>query len=175
MLANARYSTERGQFPAHSLSWTEAVAFCDALSAHEEEKRAGRTYRLPTEAEWEYACRPAPRRCTPSGTAASLDQANLEAEFPAPQIPPPPKGTARLAVGTYVPNAWGLYDMHGNVYRVVPDWYDPDYYEKAPPRDPPWPEGESDAGQPDTSAPGRRLSGESDVRSIGLSLHERPA
>src|SRR5207248_1813596 len=55
-------------------------------------------------------------------------------------IPLPPRGTGLVAVGTYPPNAWGLYDMHGNVSEWCQDWHDYDYYEKSPLRDPPGPE-----------------------------------
>jgi len=95
------------------VSWYDAVAFCKWLS-HKE----GKPYRLPTEAEWEYACRAG--TTTPFYTGDTL----------------PKELTARvlLKVGQGPPNRWGLYDMHGNVEEWCLDWYGP--YEPAPQADP---------------------------------------
>jgi len=95
--------------PVESISWDDAVAFCRKLSALD-----GRTYRLPTEAEWEYACR-AGSAGRFSGDAVLADQAWTEANSDGRTHP----------VGTKKPNAWGLYDMHGNVAEWCADWYGP--------------------------------------------------
>jgi formylglycine-generating enzyme required for sulfatase activity len=109
--------------PARDVSWEEATEFCHRLAELPEEKAAGRTYRLPTEAEWEYAAHPAP-----SGplhdVAGKLDdvawyQKNSDRGEPS-------------FVGQKWPNAWGLFDMQGNVAEWCSDWYGADYYAAAP-------------------------------------------
>jgi formylglycine-generating enzyme required for sulfatase activity len=127
-----------------TLSWDEAVTFCDKLSALPDERAAGRTYRLPTEAEWEYACR--------AGTRTRFSFGDVPADwakyaFFYGDITPrelffqehgPP---TTFPVGQKRPNAWGLYDMHGNVWEWCADWYGPDYYVHSPQDDPTGPEG----------------------------------
>jgi formylglycine-generating enzyme required for sulfatase activity len=117
-------------FPVDDVSWGDAVAFCAAISSRPEERALGHTYRLPTEAEWEYACR--------AGLASGLfhfgdklgkGQANFEKKK-APNNPTP--------VGSYRPNAWGLSDMHGNVFEWCSDWFAD--YEPEPATDPVGPE-----------------------------------
>jgi formylglycine-generating enzyme required for sulfatase activity len=114
-------------FPVDNVLWTEASDFCKKLSAVAAEKKAGRVYRLPTEAEWEYACRAG--TTTPFYFGNSLSPA-------AANVGLPPNDTGALGrtckVGSYRPNAWGLYDMHGNVWEYVLDWYDGDYYKRSP-------------------------------------------
>ncbi len=105
------------------VSWHEAVAFCRWLSELE-----GRPYRLPTEAEWEYACRAG--TATAYHTGPALDDPAFHKNVGRYEIPPP----VSLAVGRTLPNAWGLYDMHGNVEEWCLDWYGP--YEAGPQVDP---------------------------------------
>lgn len=100
--------------PVVMVTWQQTVDFCNWLS-----KKEGKPYRLPTEAEWEYACRAG--TTTPYNTSDKLtaEQANfgLAAD-----------GKKRIsagAVATYKPNAWGLHDMHGNVAEWCYDWYGP--------------------------------------------------
>jgi len=88
------------------VNWYDAQAFCRWLSDKE-----GYTYRLPNEAEWEYACR--------AGTTTAYHTGRM---LPATYFERP-KGS--LAVGQTPPNAWGLYDMHGNVEEWCYDWYGP--------------------------------------------------
>jgi sulfatase modifying factor 1 len=104
------------------VNYNEALAFCKWLSAKE-----GKTYRLPTEAEWEYACR--------AGTLSGLFMANKlpkelykKQEFNRDPIP------VSLKVGQFSPNKWGLYDTHGNVEEWCYDWYGP--YLATPQKDP---------------------------------------
>jgi formylglycine-generating enzyme required for sulfatase activity len=92
-----------GRFPVERVSFVEAKAFCDKLTAMAGER--GRVYRLPTEEEWEYACRAGSKTATHHGNAVSSKQANFNGD---------PHGRT-CPVGTYAPNAWGLFDMHGNV------------------------------------------------------------
>ncbi len=119
-------------FPVEMVDWGDAVAFCTALSARPEEKAAGRSYRLPSEAEWEYACRAglASGRFHFGGEKLRKDQANWRDA----------KLGRTCPVGMYLPNAWGLYDMHGNVDEWCHDWYDPTYYDGSPAADPPGPD-----------------------------------
>ncbi len=102
------------------VTWHEAVAFCRWLS-----KKEAKPYRLPTEAEWEYACRAG--TASPFSTGDSLPRDCLknarESWFPSP------RGrndeVVSLVVGQTPPNPWGLYDMHGNVEEWCHDWYGP--------------------------------------------------
>jgi formylglycine-generating enzyme required for sulfatase activity len=106
------------------VSWEDAQAFCRSLSERPEERAACRVYRLPTEAEWEYACRAggAGRFGFGDDEATTLDHAWVEGNSAATTHP----------VGQKRPNAWGLYDMHGNVWEWCGDWYEPGYYRQSP-------------------------------------------
>jgi formylglycine-generating enzyme required for sulfatase activity len=101
--------------PVETVSWEEAVTFCKRLSELPAEKSAGRVYRLPTEAEWEYACR------ADSETAYSFGENSESLSNYAWWSGNSQKRTH--AVGLKQPNAWGLYDMHGNVWEWCSDWY----------------------------------------------------
>ncbi|MHC4666692.1 MAG: SUMF1/EgtB/PvdO family nonheme iron enzyme [Planctomycetota bacterium] len=104
------------------VSWHEAVAFCQWLS-----KKERRPYRLPTEAEWEYACRAG--TATRFNTGDTLPEAYQKAQKHRSR---PEKVSTR--VGLTAPNAWGLYDMHGNVEEWCYDWYGP--YQAGQQKDP---------------------------------------
>jgi uncharacterized protein (TIGR02996 family) len=135
------------RFPVESVSWMEAVAFCAALSDRPAERAAGRQYRLPTEAEWEYACRAGTAWSAPFhfGYSLSSRQANFDGSRPyGLRTARGPNLRRPCVVGSYPPNAFGLYDMHGNVWEWCADWYDEHYYRHSPEFDPPGPaEGES--------------------------------
>jgi formylglycine-generating enzyme required for sulfatase activity len=122
--------------PVEQLLWREAVAFCKELSALPEEKKAGRVYRLPTEVEWEYACRAGTTTPFHFGAALSSRQANFNGNYPYGGAEKGPFLGATAKVGSYPPNAWGLYDMHGNVWEWCQDWYDEKYYAGSPKEDP---------------------------------------
>jgi formylglycine-generating enzyme required for sulfatase activity len=98
--------------PVEQVTWFDAVEFCDRLSAHTK-----RQYRLPSEAEWEYACRAGTTTPFYYGSTITPDLANYDSEVG--QTTP---------VGQYAyPNAWGLSDMHGNVWEWCADHWDGNY------------------------------------------------
>jgi formylglycine-generating enzyme required for sulfatase activity len=103
--------------PVEMVSWNDAVGFCRRLSALPEEQAAGLVYRLPTEAEWEYACR--------AGTTTAFSFGNLESKLGDFAWFSGNSENKTHSVGTRQPNPWGLYDMHGNVLEWCSDWYGP--------------------------------------------------
>jgi formylglycine-generating enzyme required for sulfatase activity len=137
------------EHPAVCVSWNDAQAFCTWLSAQE-----GTAYRLPTEAEWEYACRARTTTRFYSGDdedtlqeVANIADASLQEQWVWRTSDPPfPEGTHlppyakpwndrypfTAPVGRFKPNVFGLYDMLGNVGEWCSDWYDPDYYKQSP-------------------------------------------
>jgi formylglycine-generating enzyme len=103
--------------PVERVSWDEAVEYCRLLSVKE-----GKHYRLPTEAEWEYACRAGTTSPYNLGATISSDQANYDGTY---VFGDGKKGVYRaktVDVASFQPNAWGLYDMHGNVSEWCQDW-----------------------------------------------------
>jgi formylglycine-generating enzyme required for sulfatase activity len=115
-----------GDFPVENVSWGEAVEFCKKLSALPAERRAGRTYRLPSEAEWEYACRggASSYQVFHFGNSLSSGQANFRGTMPYGRAAKRPWLERTCKVGSYKPNAFGLYDMHGNVWEWCRDRYE---------------------------------------------------
>jgi len=113
--------------PLANVSWTDAVAFCRWLSGKE-----GKSHRLPTEAEWDSACRAGTTTLYSfGGDTASLEEYAWYFDN---------SDMKTHTVGQTRPNAWGLYDMHGNVYEFCADRYDVDYYAISPAGDPQGPE-----------------------------------
>ena len=100
------------------------MAFCKKLSDLPAEKAAGRKYRLPTEAEWEYCCRAGTSTPFHFGSALNGKQANCNGNYPYGTTETGPCLGKTSPVGSYPPNAWGLYDMHGNVWEWCQDWLD---------------------------------------------------
>ncbi|MFO0819474.1 MAG: SUMF1/EgtB/PvdO family nonheme iron enzyme [Pirellulales bacterium] len=135
---------DTSRFPVERVSWEDAVEFCRKLSSLPAERAAGRSYRLPTEAEWEYACRAGTTTPFFWGGVLNGDRANCHGNSP--------YGTAvkgaclqrTTRVGSYAANAWGLHDMHGNVYEWCSDWRDSEYYRTSPAADPAGPSTGSD-------------------------------
>ena len=115
-----------------NVSWEDAQEFLHRLSQKE-----GKQYRLPTEAEWEYACRAGTTGPFSFCAACNGRQANCNgSEKPYGTTTKGPWLVWTTAVGSYRPNAFGLYDMHGNVEEWCSDWYDEKYYATSPPENP---------------------------------------
>jgi formylglycine-generating enzyme required for sulfatase activity len=117
------------EFPVESISWHDAQDFCKKVASLPEVDGRGLTCRLPTEAEWEYACRAGTKTLYWFGETISKAQANYAGEY-----------GRTTKVGSYPANAWGLDDMHGNVWQWCQDWYAKDYYANSPRQDPPGPQ-----------------------------------
>jgi formylglycine-generating enzyme required for sulfatase activity len=115
--------------PVENVHWDEASAFCRKLAELPQERESRAEYRLPTEAEWEYACRAGTTTTWYSGD--DVDGLNEHAWFNNNA------GGKTHPVRQKSPNAWGLYDMHGNLWEWCNDWYDAAYYGKSPTDDPP--------------------------------------
>ncbi len=109
---------EGDDLPVETVTWEDAAKFCHKLSDKE-----GVHYRLPTEAEWEYACRAGTITPFYTGETIGTDQANYDGNH---TYADGRKGVFRertTKVGRFPPNAWGLCDMHGNVWEWCADWY----------------------------------------------------
>jgi formylglycine-generating enzyme required for sulfatase activity len=145
---NPRYTWQNPGFeqtdehPVVNVSWNDAEAFIGWLS-----RKEGKAFRLPTEAEWEYSCRAgtATRYFTgddPEGLAAVANVADGTAKEKHPDLTTiaARDGYVYTApVGRFQANAFGLYDMHGNVFEWCHDWYDAEYYKRSPVDDAPGP------------------------------------
>ncbi len=117
---------EEDNHPVLHVSWNDAGAYCKWMT-----DKTGKTLRLPTEAEWEYACRAGTTTPFNTGENLTTDQANYDGNFPYNSNP---KGKYRentIPVDSFASNAWGLYNMHGNVYEWCSDWYGEKYYEES--------------------------------------------
>jgi sulfatase modifying factor 1 len=129
--------------PVVNVSYNDATEFCAWLS-----KKQGKHYRLPTEAEWEYACRAGtvsryyngddPEKVTQIGNVRDAAWTSEFAERPSAQPAlHSSDGYASISpVGKFQPNHFGLFDMLGNAWEVCSDWYGEDYYAQSPDRDP---------------------------------------
>jgi len=121
-----------GKCPVERVSWRNVREFIRKLNQREGTDK----YRLPTEAEWEYAARAGTTSPFAFGTCLSTDQANYKGNYPMPGCSKGQYRKKTVPVASFAPNAWGLYDMHGNVWEWVQDWYDSDFYQKSPERNP---------------------------------------
>ncbi len=109
--------------PVDNMTWEQCQQFCIAASKH-----TGRAVRLPSEAQWEYACRAGTQ--TDYSFGNEIEKLDLYAWYGKNA------GDRSHEVATKEPNAWGLYDMHGNLWEWCADWYDPNYYTYSPSEDP---------------------------------------
>ncbi len=131
------------EHPVLCVSWDDAMAFCRWLS-----RKEGKTYRLPTEAEWEYACRAGTKTRYYSGDdpetlakVGNVADASAKAKVPDPMTIKASDGYLFTApVGQFKPNAFGLYDMHGNAWQWCADWFGEDYYGRSSVDDPKGPD-----------------------------------
>jgi formylglycine-generating enzyme required for sulfatase activity len=147
---NPKYSWRNPGFkqgddhPVVNVTWNDAVAMSKWLSEKE-----GKKYRLPTEAEWEYAARAGTRTRYHSGNdpqsllkVAKTFAADTKMRWPQWKdyaLAGRDGFEFTAPVGSFAPNALGLYDMHGNAWEWVADWYDENYYAQSPGYDPPGP------------------------------------
>ncbi|KOR31647.1 hypothetical protein TI05_12325, partial [Achromatium sp. WMS3] len=115
----------RGKRPVIYISWNDAVAYCKWLS-----EQTGKDYRLPTEAEWEYCCRAGTTTRYWWSDAVGKNNANCS------DCGSQWYNRRTVPVGSFKPNPWGLYDVHGNVWEWCNDWYADDYYQQSPDHDP---------------------------------------
>jgi uncharacterized protein (TIGR02996 family) len=122
--AGAVKGQDTSEHPVEEVTWQQAVEFCDQLSALPPEKKAKRRYRLPTEAEWEYACRAGTTTPFYFGRTLSAAQANFDGSQPYGKVRRGAYLAHTVPVGRYPPNPLGLYDMHGNIWEWCSDWYD---------------------------------------------------
>jgi hypothetical protein len=132
------HALEKGngdRHPIYYVSHSDAFMFCRKLT--DQERNTGRLpkgweYRLPTDAEWEYACRAGTTTATAFGDQLDSTQANFNGDWPHNGAPKGPRLGKAVPVGSYPPNAWGIHDMHGNVgeFTAAPgrhrggSWYD---------------------------------------------------
>jgi formylglycine-generating enzyme required for sulfatase activity len=130
-LTQAQYQAIMGNNPANfkgnnrpveNVSWDDAVAFCQKLS-----QRTGKKYRLPSEAEWEYACRAGTTTPFYFGESITPELVNYDGNYPYASAPKGQYRQQTTDVGTFPPNAFGLYDMHGNVWEWCQDDYQENY------------------------------------------------
>ena len=139
---------QTNEHPVVCIGWDDAMAFCKWLS-----RKEGKAYRLPTEAEWEYACRAGTTTRFYSGddpetlaTVGNVTDAAFKAKYP--DCPDAQQHTIKASdgyvytapVGQFKPNAFGLYDMHGNAWQWCSDWWGAGYYARSPLNDPKGPE-----------------------------------
>jgi len=112
--------------PVEMVDWEDAKAFCDRLSQH-----TGQKFRLPSEAEWEYACRAGTTTPFYFDETMTPDLVNYNGDYPYGDAPKDKYREETTPVGSFPPNAFGLYDMHGNVWEWCEDvWHK--NYEEAP-------------------------------------------
>ncbi len=128
---NEKVGFEGPQLPVENVEWSQAIMFCNLTG-----KNVGTKLHLPTEAQWEYACRAGTDTEFSTGHNISPDQANYKTDKSYQGSPTQPPYKRTVNVGSYAPNAFGLYDMHGNVEEWCMDVYNSKFYRYSPESDP---------------------------------------
>ena len=123
VMGNNPSQFKKNQNPVEMVSWNDSQDFLKKLS-----QKAGGTFRLPTEAEWEYACR--------AGSTTEYCFGDDESRLGDYAWYFTNSGSKPYSVGRKKPNAWGLYDMHGNIWEWCEDYYDECFYSKSPVENP---------------------------------------
>ena len=164
--AEAVKGLDTSRYPVETVTWYDAVEFCNTLSEKEARRpyyriagiarhakgwikdaqvsiEGGGGYHLPTEAQWEYACRAGTTTPFNFGAANNGALSNCNGQAPYGTEEQGPALGRTVPVGSYRPNAFGLYDMHGNVWEWCWDVYDEAYYKNSPESDPAGPSGGS--------------------------------
>lgn len=131
---NPSWFKDNQRNPVEEVSWNDINnTFLPAIQKHAPK---GMTFRLPTEAQWEYACRAGTSTPFHFGATITTDQVNYDGNYPYGNAPEGEFREKTTPVGTFPANAWGLHDMHGNVWEWCQDWYANDFYSKSPTDDP---------------------------------------
>ncbi len=125
----SKYKTSNS-LPVERVSWDDAQVFLGKLTDSD------KVFRLPSEAEWEYAARAGSSTPFFTGAALSSKQANYDGNHPYGNTAKGKYPRKTMRVGSYPANGWGLYDMHGNVWEWVNDWYGEEYYTSSPQKNP---------------------------------------
>ena len=124
------------RLPVENVDWDDAQEFCNRLSVH-----TGKTYRLPSEAEWEYACRAGTTTAFHFGETIAPELANYRGTLTYNDEPEGEYREKTIEVGSFPANAWGLHDMHGKVLELCEDdWHS--NYDRAPDDGSAWVEGD---------------------------------
>jgi formylglycine-generating enzyme required for sulfatase activity len=119
------------KLPVETVSWEDCRKFCEKLS-----RMDGKRYRLPTEAEWEYACRAGTATPFNFGDTIDTEQANYAGNYRFGQSKKRFDRQQTTPVGSFPPSGWGLFDMHGNVWEWCTDWFGAKYYKRSPRQNP---------------------------------------
>lgn len=123
MGANPSHFSDCGErCPVERVNWHQVQEFIARLN----KLSAGEKFRLPSEAEWEYACRAGTITPFNTGNTLNTEQANYNGDYPYAGQPLGSNRERTLPVGSFAPNAWGLFDLHGNVWEWCEDWYCPE-------------------------------------------------
>ena len=122
--------------PVESVSWDDIQQFLQKLNAMLQKIGLLTRFALPTEAQWEYAARGGTSTPFNTGNCLSTDQANYDGNYPYQNCAKGQYREKTTPVGSFAPNQYGLYDMHGNVWEWCSDWYDKNYYQNSPANNP---------------------------------------
>ena len=123
MKTNPSHFKDNPQHPVEEVSWQDCKDFFDQANT----LLVGLQLRFPTEAEWEYACRAGTTTPFSFGDALSTESANYDGSSPYNNQPKGKYREKAVVVDEFIPNPWGLYQMHGNVWEWCQDWYDKTY------------------------------------------------